>query len=78
VRSAPDHETKKNHHGPPAEDFEDGQIPASFTAGAGKIVTGAAADKAKAAAMAAYPGGTVTRVVLLLFVNASFTVVGAE
>ena len=42
-----------------------GQVPASFSAGAGTIVTGAAANKAKAAALAAYPGGTVNRVVLL-------------
>jgi hypothetical protein len=42
-----------------------GQIPASFSAGTGTIITGTAADKAKAAAVAAYPGGTVNRVVLL-------------
>ena len=42
-----------------------GQVPASFKAGTGKIVTGTAANKAKAAALAAYPGGTVNRVVLL-------------
>ena len=42
-----------------------GQVPSSFRAGAGTIVTGTAADKAKAAALAAYPGGTVNRVVLL-------------
>jgi hypothetical protein len=43
----------------------DGQVPADFTQGAGTIVAGAAADKAKAAAVADYPGGTVNRVVLL-------------
>jgi hypothetical protein len=42
-----------------------GQVPAAFTAGSGTIVTGAVADQATAAAMAAYPGGTVNRVVLL-------------
>jgi hypothetical protein len=42
-----------------------GQIPPNFSDGSGKIVTGAAADKAKAAALAAYPGGTVNRVALL-------------
>jgi hypothetical protein len=42
-----------------------GQVPSSFTAGTGTIITGTAADKAKAAALAAYPGGTVNRVVLL-------------
>jgi hypothetical protein len=43
----------------------DGHVPADFTQGAGTIVTGTAADQAKAAAVAAYPGGTVNRVVLL-------------
>src|SRR3981081_169047 len=42
-----------------------GQVPAAFKAGSGTIVTGTAADKAKAAALAAYPGGTVNRVVLM-------------
>ena len=42
-----------------------GQVPANFTPGTGTIVTGTAADKAKAAALVAYPGGTVNRVVLL-------------
>jgi hypothetical protein len=42
-----------------------GQVPSDFSAGAGTIVTGAAADSATAAAMAAYPGGTVNRVVQL-------------
>src|ERR1700704_2141419 len=42
-----------------------GQVPASYKAGTGTIITGTAAEKAKAAALAAYPGGTVNRVVLL-------------
>jgi hypothetical protein len=42
-----------------------GQIPSSYVQGQGTIVTGAAADTATAAAVAAYPGGTVDRVVLL-------------
>jgi hypothetical protein len=42
-----------------------GQVPANFSPGKGTIVTGTAANKAKAAALAAYPGGTVNRVVLL-------------
>ena len=42
-----------------------GQVPANFSPGTGTIVTGTAADKARAAALAAYPGGTVNRVVLL-------------
>jgi hypothetical protein len=41
------------------------QVPASFSPGTGAIVTGTAANKAKAAAPAAYPGGIVNRVVLL-------------
>jgi hypothetical protein len=39
-----------------------GQIPAGFKDGSGTIITGTAANKAKAAAVAAYPGGTVDRV----------------
>lgn len=42
-----------------------GQIPAGFKDGSGKIITGTAANKAKAAAVAAYPGGIVDRVALL-------------
>jgi hypothetical protein len=42
-----------------------GQVPPSYVPGTGTIVTGTAADRAKAAAVAAYPGGTVNRVVLL-------------
>jgi hypothetical protein len=51
--------------GQPSPATKVGQVPASFTAGSGTIITGTAADKAKAAAVAAYPGGTVNRVVLL-------------
>jgi hypothetical protein len=40
-----------------------GQIPANWNPGSGTLVTGTSADKAKAAAVAAYPGGTVNRVV---------------
>jgi hypothetical protein len=42
-----------------------GQVPQGWSAGSGTIVTGTAANKAKAAAVAAYPGGIVNRVVLL-------------
>jgi hypothetical protein len=51
--------------GQPSPATKVGQVPANFSPGAGTIVTGAAANKAKAAALAAYPGGTVNRVVLL-------------
>ena len=42
-----------------------GQIPADYTQGSGTIVSGTAADKATEAALAAYPGGVVDRVVAL-------------
>ena len=42
-----------------------GQVPQDYVQGSGTIVTGTAADTATAAAVAAYPGGTVDRVVLL-------------
>jgi hypothetical protein len=51
--------------GQPSPATKVGKVPASFSAGTGKIITGTAANKAKAAAVAAYPGGTVNRVVLL-------------
>jgi hypothetical protein len=42
-----------------------GQIPADYTQGSGTIVSGTTADKATEAALAAYPGGIVDRVVAL-------------
>ena len=51
--------------GQPSPAKQVGQVPSSFSAGTGTIVTGTAADKAKAAAVAAHPGGTVNRVVRL-------------
>jgi hypothetical protein len=51
--------------GQPSPSTVVGQVPANFTAGTGTIITGTAADKAKAAAVTAYPGGIVNRVVLL-------------
>ncbi len=42
-----------------------GQIPADYTEGSGTIVSGTAANKATEAALAAYPGGVVDRVVKL-------------
>jgi hypothetical protein len=42
-----------------------GEVPKGWSAGSGTLVTGTAASEAKAAAVAAYPGGTVNRVVLL-------------
>ena len=42
-----------------------GQIPASYSQGSGTIVSGTPADQATEAALAAYPGGIVDRVVQL-------------
>jgi hypothetical protein len=49
----------------PSQPTQSGQIPQGWTAGSGTIVTGAAADKAKAAALAAGYNGTVNRVLQL-------------
>jgi hypothetical protein len=53
------------HRGQPSPATPVGQVPANFSPGTGTIIAGAAANKAKAAALAAYPGGIVNRVVLL-------------
>jgi hypothetical protein len=42
-----------------------GQIPANYKQGSGTIVSGTTANKATKAALAAYPGGIVDRVVKL-------------
>jgi hypothetical protein len=42
-----------------------GQIPANYTEGSGTIVSGTTANRATEAALAAYPGGVVDRVVQL-------------
>jgi hypothetical protein len=42
-----------------------GQIPTNYSQGSGTIVSGTAADEATKAALAAYPGGVVDRVVQL-------------
>jgi hypothetical protein len=55
-----------------------GQVPKGYSAGAGTIVTGTAADKAKAAAVAAYPGGTVNRVVKLSSGDYNVHVIGVN
>jgi len=51
--------------GQPSPATKVGRVPASFSAGTGTIITGTAADTAKAAAVSAYPGGIVNRVVRL-------------
>jgi len=49
-----------------------GQIPKNWRPGTGTIITGAAANKTKAVALAKYPGGTVNRV--LKFSDGSYAV----
>ncbi|MEA2423492.1 MAG: hypothetical protein QOF55_2591 [Thermoleophilaceae bacterium] len=51
--------------GAPSTSKQDGQVPANYSQGSGTIVSGAAANKATTAALAAYPGGVVDRVVKL-------------
>jgi len=51
--------------GAPTTSKQDGQIPANYSEGSGTIVSGTTANKATTAALAAYPGGVVDRVVKL-------------
>jgi hypothetical protein len=51
--------------GAPTTSKQVGQIPADYTEGSGTIVSGPTADNATRAALAAYPGGVVDRVVQL-------------
>ncbi len=51
--------------GAPATSKQVGQIPANYKQGSGTIVSGTTANKATEAALAAYPGGVVDRVVKL-------------
>jgi hypothetical protein len=51
--------------GAPSTSKQVGQIPANYTQGSGTIVSGTTANKATEAALAAYPGGVVNRVVKL-------------
>jgi hypothetical protein len=51
--------------GAPTTSKQVGQIPANYSEGSGTIVGGTAANKATEAAVAAYPGGVVDRVVQL-------------
>jgi len=43
----------------------EGRVPENWRPGTGTIITGEAADRAKAAALVKYPGGTVNRVLKL-------------
>jgi hypothetical protein len=51
--------------GAPSTSKQVGQIPANYAQGSGTIVSGTTANKATEAALAAYPGGVVDRVVQL-------------
>jgi hypothetical protein len=51
--------------GAPSASKQVGQIPANYSQGSGTIVSGTTANKATEAALAAYPGGLVNRVVKL-------------
>jgi hypothetical protein len=51
--------------GAPSTSKQVGQIPATYSQGSGTIVSGTTASKATEAALAAYPGGIVDRVVKL-------------
>jgi hypothetical protein len=51
--------------GAPTTSKQVGQIPANYSQGSGTIVSGTTANKATKAALAAYPGGIVDRVVQL-------------
>jgi hypothetical protein len=51
--------------GAPSASKQVGQIPANYTQGSGTIVSGTKANKATEAALTAYPGGIVDRVVKL-------------
>jgi hypothetical protein len=51
--------------GAPSTAQQDGQVPTDYTEGDGTIVSGTAANQATLAALAAYSGGVVDRVVQL-------------
>jgi hypothetical protein len=51
--------------GAPTSSKQVGQIPPNYSQGTGTIVSGTTANKATEAALAAYPGGVVDRVVQL-------------
>jgi len=51
--------------GAPTTSKQEGRVPSNYSQGSGTIVSGKAANKATEAALAAYPGGVVDRVVKL-------------
>ena len=55
----------RDNAAPPGAQRVVGQVPQNWRPGTGTIITGAAANEVKAAAVAKYPGGTVNRVLKL-------------
>jgi hypothetical protein len=65
VGSAPSSAVVPFQRGAPTTSKQVGQIPANWSQGSGTIISGTAANEATEAALAAYPGGVVDRVVQL-------------
>jgi hypothetical protein len=63
--TAPSAKVVPFQQGAPTTSRKAGQIPANYTEGSGTIISGTTANKATEAALAAYPGGLVDRVVKL-------------
>jgi hypothetical protein len=63
--TAPSAKVVPFQQGAPTTSKKAGQIPANYTEGSGTIISGTTANKATEAALAAYPGGLVDRVVKL-------------
>ena len=65
ANAAPAGQSRQPQAGQSGQPQVSGQAPQNWSPGTGTIITGAAADKATAAAVAQYPGGTVNRVLQL-------------
>jgi hypothetical protein len=65
ANAAPAGQSRQPQAGQSGQPQVNGQAPQNWSPGTGTIITGAAADKASAAAVAQYPDGTVNRVLQL-------------
>jgi hypothetical protein len=65
ANAAPAGQSRQPQAGQSGQPQVSGQAPQNWSPGTGTIITGAAADKATAAAVAQYPEGTVNRVLQL-------------
>ena len=65
ANAAPAGQSRQPRAGQSGQPQVNGQAPQNWSPGTGTIITGAAADKATAAAVAQYPDGTVNRVLQL-------------